>query len=145
MVGISIILFRCNLHPEISFTFHDYTMLLEQRSNVNKNDKTKRKLVSYLHIFKPEIIFTENRKLLYIRNFAKIKKCEPQFSIYYLWIFVLFHLVASLVYISTTPKKCSFINSGSKKSCYLGLGGATWWSKVDLFLVLMVRSIKLTP
>ena len=36
--------------------------------------RDKRKLVCYLHIFKPEILFTENRKWLYMRNFAQLKK-----------------------------------------------------------------------
>ena len=52
---------------KISLKCHAYKMLLEQCSNVNKND-------NYLHIFKPDIFFTENSKWLYMRNFAKMKK-----------------------------------------------------------------------
>ena len=49
-------------------------MLLDQCSNMNKNDKAKARFVSYLHIFKPKILFTENKKWLNMRNFAIIKK-----------------------------------------------------------------------
>ena len=58
-------------HPEISVACHIYKMLLEQCSNMNK---TKRRLVSYLQFYKPEILFTENKKWLNMRNLAKIKK-----------------------------------------------------------------------
>ena len=66
-------------HAEISLTCHACKMLLDQCSNMNKNDKAKTRFVSYLHIFKPKILFTENKKWLNMRNFAIIKSNSLSF------------------------------------------------------------------
>ena len=83
-------------------------------------NRGKRKLVGYLHIFKPEILFTENREWLYMRNFAKIKKnTNLSFGCITYECSFCFTSLLLLLYINRAPKQCFFINRGSKKSRYL--------------------------